>query len=378
MKIVPFAALSSMMALLAGCATVPPPADLHIDRSLTARGQSERIKYVIIHYTVSNLPNSIKILTQREVSAHYLLTDTDKPFFYALVDEARQSNHAGVSNWKIYSQLNSASIGIEIVNPGFTESPQGRVWYPYKQAQIDQLILLLKDIVKRYNISPDNILGHNDIAPQRKQDPGPLFPWKQLADAGLITWPEPSRVAGRLAGYQQQLPDVLWFQLKLAQHGYAVPQTGQFDQATRNVLTVFQSKYRQARFDGVPDAETAAILDVLTSPLPALPASAGAARLPAPVAQPATAPAPAAPIIVTPTPGTPLTLTPSPLPPGSATQPPVGTQQPMPATPQPVVTPQQMPSTQPSVVGPQQLPATPQPAATPQPVAPATEPVESD
>lgn len=370
MKIVPFAALSSIMALLAGCATVPSPADLHIDRSLTARGQSERIKYVILHYTVSNLPNSIKILTQRDVSAHYLLTDTDKPFFYALVDEARQSNHAGISNWKIYSQLNSASIGIEIVNPGFTESPQGRVWYPYKQAQIDQLILLLKDIVKRYNISPDNILGHNDIAPQRKQDPGPLFPWKQLADAGLITWPEPSRVAGRLAGYQQQLPDVLWFQLKLAQHGYAVPQTGQFDQATRNVLTVFQSKYRQARFDGVPDAETAAILDVLTSPLPAS-AAARVSATAAPVAHPV------APVIVTPAPGTPLMLTPSPLPPGAATPQPGAAPQPMQLTPQPPISSQPMPSV-PQTVSQQPMPVTPQPAVAPQPVVPATEPVESE
>ena len=286
MKIVPLTVLSTMMALLAGCATVPSPSEPRIDRSLSSRGQSDRVKYVILHYTVSNLPGSIKILTQQDVSAHYLLTDTEQPFFYALVDESRQSNHAGISSWKIYNQLNSASIGIEIVNPGFTDTPQGRVWYPFKQAQIDQLILLLKDIVKRHGIKPENILGHNDIAPQRKQDPGPMFPWKQLADAGLIPWPEPSRVAARLPGYQQQLPDVLWFQLKLAQHGYAVPQTGQFDQATRNVLTVFQSKYRQSLFDGTPDAETAAILDVLTSPLPASPAQ-GSGVAPTPVVAPA-------------------------------------------------------------------------------------------
>ena len=307
MKIVPLTVLSTMMALLAGCATVPP-SEPRIDRSLSSRGQSDRVKYIIIHYTVSDLPRSIKILTQQDVSAHYLLTDTEQPFFYALVDESRQSNHAGISSWKIYNQLNSASIGIEIVNRGFTESPQGRVWYPFPQAQIDQLILLLKDIVKRHGIKPENILGHNDIAPQRKQDPGPLFPWKQLADAGLITWPEPSRVAARLPGYQQQLPDVLWFQLKLAQHGYAVPQTGQFDQATRNVLTVFQSKYRQSLCDGVPDAETAAILDVLTSPLPAVPAP-GAGVAPAVVT-----PAPVTPAPVTPLPATPAPVAPAPTP----------------------------------------------------------------
>jgi N-acetylmuramoyl-L-alanine amidase len=277
MKIVPFLALSAMTAVLAGCATVPPPAP-RLDHSLVSRSQSERIKYIIIHYTVADLPRSIKILTQDEVSAHYLLTDTDVPFFYTLVDESRQSNHAGLSSWKIYNQLNSASIGIEIVNPGFKDTPEGRVWYPFKPAQIDQLVLLLKDIVKRYNIKPENILGHNDIAPQRKQDPGPMFPWKRLADEGLVTWPEASRVAARIPGYQEQLPDIAWFQRKLALHGYAVPQNGELDQATRNVMVVFQSKYRQSLFDGTPDAETAAILDVLTSPLPVLPLPAAPAQ----------------------------------------------------------------------------------------------------
>jgi N-acetylmuramoyl-L-alanine amidase len=268
MKIVPLLALT---ALVAGCATVPPPGP-RLDHTLTSRAQSDRIKYIIVHYTVSDTPRSIKTLTTADVSAHYLLTDTDPPFFYTLVDESRQANHAGYSSWKIYNQLNSASIGIEIVNAGFKETPEGRVYAPFKQSQIDQLILLLKDIVKRYNIAPGNILGHNDIAPQRKQDPGPLFPWKQLADAGLIPWPEASRVAARLPGFQQQLPEVAWFQRKLADHGYAVPQTGELDQATRNVISVFQTKYRPALYDGTPDAETAAILDVLTSPVPTLPA----------------------------------------------------------------------------------------------------------
>jgi len=267
MKIFP---LLAMAALLAGCATVPPPAP-RLDHSLTSRGQSDRIKYVILHYTVSDLPRSIRTLTTGDVSAHYLLTDTEQPFFYTLVDEARQSNHAGYSSWKIYNQLNSASIGIEIVNPGFKETEQGRVYAPFSQAQIDQLILLLKDIVKRHNIAPGNILGHNDIAPQRKQDPGPLFPWKQLADAGLIAWPEPSRVAARLPGFQEQLPELAWFQRKLAEHGYAVPQNGELDQATRNVISVFQTKYRPSLYDGTPDAETAALLDVLTSPVPLIP-----------------------------------------------------------------------------------------------------------
>ncbi|WP_082551647.1 N-acetylmuramoyl-L-alanine amidase [Massilia sp. Root351] len=282
-----------LAAVLAGCATPPP----RLDNSLSARSQSSRVKFIIIHYTVADLPRSIKILTEQEVSSHYLLTDEAEPKFYTLVDEARMSNHAGVSSWKTYSNLNPMSIGIEIVNSGFKETPQGRVWYPFPQSQMDQLIPLLKQIVARHNIPPQNILGHSDIAPQRKQDPGPLFPWQQLAAAGLITWPDAAQVAAQRAVFETQLPDVAWFQKRLAQHGYAVPQTGVLDEATRNVMFAFQSKYRPARFDGNPDAESAAILQVLApTPKneiihPAVPMLPGApAALPAAPATPVAAP----------------------------------------------------------------------------------------
>ncbi len=278
--------LSLLVALLGGCATTEPVPPPHFDHSYTARSQSSRVKFIILHYTVSDLPRSIKVLTEQVVSSHYLLSDTAKPVFYTLVDESRQSNHAGVSNWKNYTLLNNSSIGIEIVNPGFRETPEGRLWYPFPQAQMDQLIPLLKQIVARHNIAPENILGHNEIAPQRKQDPGPMFPWHQLAAAGLITWPDPARVVVQRALYEQQLPDMAWFQGRLAQHGYAVPRTGELDEETRNVIGAFQMKYRQSLFAGIPDAETAAILDVLTSPAPA--------AIPAIPAAPASAPPPVA------------------------------------------------------------------------------------
>lgn len=261
--------------LLAGCATAPPAARL--DNTYTARSQSSRVKFVILHYTVANLPGSIKTLTEQAVSSHYLLTDEAEPKFYVLVDEARQSNHAGLSSWKTFSNLNPASIGIEIVNPGYTDHARG-TYAPFSQAQIDQLILLLKDIVKRHQIAPQNILGHADVAPQRKQDPGPMFPWQQLAEAGLIAWPDAAQVAAQRAVFETQMPDIIWFQKKLAQHGYAVAQSGVLDDATRNVLFAFQSKYRQSRYDGEPDAETAAILDVLTRPQAAAPVPVAATQ----------------------------------------------------------------------------------------------------
>ncbi|MBW8899268.1 MAG: N-acetylmuramoyl-L-alanine amidase [Massilia sp.] len=251
-----------LLALLTGCAATGPV----IDHTYSAKAQSSRVKFLIIHYTVTDRPQSIKTLTEQTVSSHYLLTDEAKPVIYGLVDETRVANHAGVSNWKNYSLLNPSSVGIEIVNPGFTTNPDGsRTWYPFPQAQIDELIALVKQIVARHNIPPENVLGHSDIAPGRKQDPGPMFPWFQLAQAGLVIWPDAAAVAAARPGFEAQLPDNAWFQQKLAAHGYKTPQTGELDQATRDVLISFQMKYRPALIDGTPDAETAALLDVLVA-----------------------------------------------------------------------------------------------------------------
>jgi len=254
-----------VLALLTGCATGP-----HIDRTFAAKGQSSRVKFVILHYTVIDSPKSLRTLTQEVVSSHYLVTDDANPIIYGLVDENRQSNHAGVSNWKNYTLLNGSSIGIEIVNPGFTEGTDGRIWHPYPQAQVDKVIELVKDIVVRHKVAPENILGHSDIAPTRKQDPGPMFPWHQLAKHGLVVWPDGAKVAAARPVYELQLPETAWFQQRLAAIGYAVPQTGELDAGTRAALVAFQMKYRPATMDGTPDAETAALIEAL-SPTPAKP-----------------------------------------------------------------------------------------------------------
>ena len=107
---------------------------------------------------------------------------------------------------------------------------------------------------------------HSDMAPQREGDPGPRFPWRRLASEGRGIWPDASRVASLKTQFDTQLPDLAWFRQKLAQQGYEVPQTTELDEATRKVIAVFQMRYRPALFDGTPDAETAAILEVLTSP----------------------------------------------------------------------------------------------------------------
>lgn len=262
-----------LLALLVGCASTTP-GGLRIDRSVTATGQDSRVMFLVLHYTVIDTPRSLRVLSRTDVSSHYLLTDESPPRIYQLVDEDRRAWHAGASAWRGSRNLNASSIGIEIVNAGFVDTPQGRVFAPYSDAQIDALIPLVQDIVRRHKIQPERVIGHSDIAPQRKQDPGPAFPWKRLADLGLIPpWPDAASVAAQRAAYEFLLPDVAWFQRALAQQGYEVPTHGALDVATRNVIAAFQMKYRPARYDGEPDAETAALLSVLaaprTSPAPA-------------------------------------------------------------------------------------------------------------
>ncbi|PWE44208.1 N-acetylmuramoyl-L-alanine amidase [Pseudomonas prosekii] len=253
-----YLAFVASFLLLAGCASGP-----RFDTSHPSANFDSRTPFVVLHYTSASLERSLQLLTHGEVSSHYLIGDDKGATIYKLVDENMRAWHAGESEWQGRTWLNSSSIGIEIVNPGFRDTPTGRLWYPYSEDQIQALIVLLKDISKRHGISPRHIIGHSDIAPLRKLDPGPLFPWKRLAAAGLGVWPNEQAVAARQAQYTEHLPTVGWFQEQLARLGYATPQTGELDVATRHVIAAFQMHYRPSRFDGTPDAQTAAILLVL-------------------------------------------------------------------------------------------------------------------
>ncbi|RMM52646.1 N-acetylmuramoyl-L-alanine amidase [Pseudomonas savastanoi pv. glycinea] len=247
-----------LLLILTACASGP-----RLDTSHPSVNFDGRVQYVIMHYTSTSMEKSLQLLTHGEVSSHYLIGDDSKATIYKLVDESARAWHAGESEWEGRTWLNSSSIGIEIVNPGFKDTPAGRLWYPYTEAQIQSITVLLKDIVKRNKIDPKHIIGHSDIAPTRKQDPGPLFPWKRLAAEGLGIWPDERLVAQHQALLATNLPSISWFQQQLARLGYSTPQTGELDTATRQVLAAFQMHYRPARFDGEPDAQSAAILQVL-------------------------------------------------------------------------------------------------------------------
>lgn len=260
-------ALAGALAL-AGCATAPgDPAQQRprIDTRYSSPNHESRVRYVILHFTQLDFAASVEALTRGPVSSHYLVSATDPPRSYRLVDESRRAWHAGQSYWQGDTALNASSIGIEIVNLGPGGAAPGD-FRPYPEAQIDEVIRLVRDLQRRHRIAPHRILGHSDVAPQRKVDPGPRFPWRRLFEAGLIPWPDEALVATRRADFAAALPDVAWFQAKLAAHGFDVPRHGALEVETRRVLACFQSKYRPARHDGTPDAETAALLDVLTRP----------------------------------------------------------------------------------------------------------------
>jgi N-acetylmuramoyl-L-alanine amidase len=184
------------------------------------------------------------------VSAHYVVGEDGA--VYRVVPEESRAWHAGASSWQGEGDVNSRAIGIEIVNGGHDF---GLPDYP--AAQIEAVIALLREILARHQLKPMQVVAHSDIAPERKQDPGEKFPWKQLADAGVAVWPEPS------APLVSDKPSVVSVQTQLASMGYSVKQTGVIDAPTKAALMAFQRRFRPALIDGAPDDETRALLAVL-------------------------------------------------------------------------------------------------------------------
>jgi len=243
-----------------------------------AIGQDERIRFLILHYTALNQEKSLEVLTKQEVSAHYLVPDDFTDSIYVLTDETKRAWHAGVSSWKGINNINFSSIGIEIVNQGYTTTTPvsgnpdlaaaERYFYDFPQKQIDKVAELAQDIITRYKIDPVNVLAHSDIAPQRKHDPGPKFPWKKLYQQYNIgAWYEEVQKNMYLTQFPYGELDSFTFiqsvQADLEKYGYEIQKTGIWDEQTKKVITAFQYHFRPERYDGVMDAETWAILKAL-------------------------------------------------------------------------------------------------------------------
>ena len=252
---------------------------------LKSENFDSRIKHVVIHYTSADFTESLSLLAKASdypVSAHYLIPEGGSssksiplnPLM--LVQENFRAWHAGRSKWGRYSELNSSSIGIELVNESGCSKPieelltidelsSSCTFLEYDPDQILELIKLMKGISERYpDIEPVNIVGHSDIAPSRKVDPGPLFPWKQLYEAGFGIWYEESDVELFREVFDARLPTVDELQKEMLVLGYPIELSGDEDLQSQMVVRSFQMRFRSDKYDGFFDAETAAILYALT------------------------------------------------------------------------------------------------------------------
>lgn len=243
-----------------------------VDHRQPARAEESRVRYLVLHYTDENLDDSLRALTGPHVSSHYLVPLPTRrlqgqPVIYQLVDESRRAWHAGPSYWRGHRYLNDTSIGIEIVNAGPdgpwpADDPTHRdlSWAPFPDTQTETLVQLLRDLIRRHQLDPEDVLAHSDVAPHRKLDPGPAFPWRQLHEAGIGAWPEDERVAAWLARFRLAPPGLEQLQQALAAWGYELSPNGILDADTRRTLRAFQMHFRPADYRGLPDAQTAAIL----------------------------------------------------------------------------------------------------------------------
>jgi N-acetylmuramoyl-L-alanine amidase len=221
-----------------------------------ARPAGRTVDILLLHYTdMESAEAALARLCDPDarVSAHYCIDEDGT--VYRLVGEDRRAWHAGAASWAGASDINARSIGIELVNPGHSCGYQ-----PFPEAQMAALTGLAKTVLARHPIPPNRVLGHSDVAPARKQDPGELFDWRALAAAGIGLWPD-------AAAAPEPLPPMAEIQGRLARFGYEVPRHGRLDGDTRAVLAAFQRHFRPAAITGEADGETVACLEGLLARL---------------------------------------------------------------------------------------------------------------
>jgi N-acetylmuramoyl-L-alanine amidase len=215
---------------------------------------------LVLHYTgMRTAEEAVTRLRDPEarVSAHYVVDEDGS--ILRLVAEERRAWHAGRGAWQGETDCNAAAIGVEIVNPGHEFG-----YRDFPDAQIDAVISLVSDIRTRWTIPDARIIGHSDLAPDRKQDPGERFPWKRLAGAGHGLWfdPAPERIAALGAPLAPGDDGIGVVVLRAGLHrlGYGLPPGGGYDEATRLTVEAFQRHWRPERVDGIADGETRARL----------------------------------------------------------------------------------------------------------------------
>jgi N-acetylmuramoyl-L-alanine amidase len=250
--------------------TLKPDSDLvnalHASPNVNERRSGQRPRLVVLHYTgMASAANAIDWLAHPEskVSCHYVIDEAG--VITQMVAEEKRAWHAGASHWAGESDINSASIGIEIHNPGHDRG------YPdFPQAQMQSVAALCRDIAGRRGIRPEGILAHSDVSPGRKIDPGEKFDWGWLAKEGVGHWVEPAPLAAERADLisETDTAAITEAQALLRRYGYDIEVHGGLDERTRIVTRAFQLHFRPARVDGRLDA---ASLNTLTRLIAALP-----------------------------------------------------------------------------------------------------------
>jgi len=247
--------------------------------------QDGRVRFLVLHFTDENFDRSLDLLTrphENPVSAHYLVSRAGEygraaPTVLRLVDESQRAWHAGPSRFQGHELLNDDSVGIEIVYeshcPREPPRPAGTspgeweaacAYPPYPADQIAVVIKLGQDIIRRHpEIDATRVVGHSDIQPENKTDPGPRFPWAQLASAGVGAWYDAADVDYYRAHFAAHEPSTLLLQEALAAYGYGNEASGVVDRRTRELLFAFQSHFLPEHRTGAVDAESAAALFAL-------------------------------------------------------------------------------------------------------------------
>jgi N-acetylmuramoyl-L-alanine amidase len=225
---------------------------------------------LLLHYTgMRDAASALQRLADplAEVSCHYVALEDGR--ILQMVPEAARAWHAGVSSWAGETDLNSASIGVELVNPGHDGG------YPdFPDAQIEAVTALGLDIVARWRMPADRVLAHSDVAPGRKLDPGEKFPWERLHRAGLGHWTKPAPLGdGRSFGPGEEGQPIQALQAMFGMYGYGLEVTGVYDARTEAVVAAFQRHFRQDLVDGVADASTITTLRDLIRSRPAPPSA---------------------------------------------------------------------------------------------------------
>jgi N-acetylmuramoyl-L-alanine amidase len=208
---------------------------------------------ILLHYTgMQSADAALARLCDPDarVASHYLVFENGD--IAQLVPEARRAWHAGESSWEGEIDINSRSIGIEIVNPGHDFG------YPdFPMRQIAAVITLCRGIIARRGIRRDRVLAHSDVAPSRKRDPGEKFPWRLLAESGVGLWVEPAPISDWLSLVPGDTGDTVQaLQKSLVEYGYGVKVSGAYDDLTKDVVTAFQRHFRPAQIDGMADTST--------------------------------------------------------------------------------------------------------------------------